>query len=70
MVLAISLIGSFVVAPIVMIAYKNTENSLSTLSQSTVTQASVARWILSYVGISAGIGLVGGGIFGVLMKNV
>jgi hypothetical protein len=38
------------------------------LSKSKVDKASVAQWVLSYVGISAGIGLIGGCIFGLLMK--
>ncbi len=68
LVLAASLIGSFVVAPIVMIAYKNTEIQLSVLSQSTVTKTTTAQWILSYVGISVAISVVSGVIFGILMK--
>jgi len=63
----ISLLGTFFVAPLVLIGMvRNTVNS-SLLMGVPITNADVAGWSLVYVGISVGIGLVSGFGVGALM---
>lgn len=67
--------ASFFIAPIVIIAFYNNDVNLSTLWGSTVSNQvavisnkGIAGWILAYVGISIGIGLVCGFISGLLLR--
>lgn len=54
----ISFLGTFFVAPIVIIALYNNQPPL--LNIEVVSNPNSAGWVLSYVGISAAIGFVGG----------
>jgi hypothetical protein len=74
-ILLISFLGTFFIAPIVLIAYANNSLNLPTLYPSntlttsyTLSNSSVAGWALSYVGVSIAIGLIGAIAIGLLMR--
>lgn len=74
-VLFVSFFGTFAIAPVILIAYYNLDWILTTLSVSNFDKVglplinkSIVGWILSYVGISMGIGLVAGTIVGILLR--
>lgn len=73
----VALLGTFVVAPIVLIAYYENSVDLPTLypqnnptGQFFISSKDVAGWSLVYVGISVGVGLVGGILVGLLLKSL
>jgi hypothetical protein len=74
-ILAISFLGTFFIAPIVLKTYYNYDVDLSTLYNQnapttafTVSNVDSIGWVLVYVGISMGIGLVGGVIMGLFLS--
>jgi hypothetical protein len=76
-VLLVSFLGTFVVSPTVLKTYYNYSVDLQTLHPSnvvssayTVTNIDSVGWVLVYVGVSAGIGLIAGLIVGLIMKFI
>ena len=70
----LSFLGTFVLAPIILISYYDRHWILTTFQVSNfdkvglpIINNSIAGWVLAYVGISVGIGLVGGFVFGFLL---
>ena len=75
--LLISLIGTFGIASIVLIAYYDRHWILTTLEVSNfdkvglpLINSSIAGWVLIYVGISVGIGAVSGLIIALLLHII
>ena len=67
--------ASFFIAPIVLIAFYNNDVNLSTLWGATTSNPNaflgnknIAGWVLAYVGISIGIGLLCGIVTALLLK--
>lgn len=76
-VLFVSFLGTFVVSPTVLKTYYNYSVDLQTLHPAnsistayTITNIDSVGWLLVYVGVSAGIGLVGGLVIGLIMKFI
>lgn len=73
--LLVSFLGGFLIAPIILIAYYHRDWILTTFEVSNfdkeglpLVNASIAGWILSYVGVSIAIGLLSGAVAGALLS--
>ncbi len=64
----ISFLGTFFVAPLVLIGMVQNDVSSNLLMNAWITNADNAGWILSYVGISVGIALASGLVIGLLLR--
>lgn len=64
----ISLLGTFFVAPLVIVGMVNEQVYSDLLANILITEKANAGWVLVYVGISVGIALVGGLIVGLFIK--
>lgn len=76
-VLIVSFLGTFVISPTVLKTYYNYDVDLPTLHPDNtfstayaITNKNIAGWVLVYVGVSAGIGLVSGLVIGLLVKFI
>jgi fructose-specific phosphotransferase system IIC component len=76
-ILIISFVGTFVLAPIILITYYNRDWILTTLEVSNfdyigkpLVSASIVGWILAYVGISMGIAIVSGTLSALLLSGL
>jgi hypothetical protein len=63
----VSFLGTFFVAPLVLIGMVNNGVFSNLLMNSTLTNSEIAGWSLSYVGISIAIALVAGFAVGTLL---
>jgi hypothetical protein len=63
----VSFLGTFVVAPLVLIGMVRNEVFSSLLMNSPLTNSDIAGWSLAYVGISVGVALVAGFSVGAFM---
>jgi hypothetical protein len=64
----VSLLGTFMVAPLVLRGMWNSDVLSNQLNRVTVTSVDSAGWSLVYVGISFGVALVSGAIIGLFLK--
>lgn len=76
-ILIVSFLGTFFIAPTVIKTYYNYSVTLPTLdpnnsasSVNFISKIGAAGWSLVYVGISMGIGLLGGLIIGLIVKSM
>lgn len=72
-ILAVSFVGTFIVAPTTLKTYYNYAVSLTTLQASKIatgyiSNLDIAGWVLAYVGISIAIGLASGLIGGLVLR--
>jgi hypothetical protein len=76
-ILMVSFFGTFAITPVILIAYYNLNWILTTLQVSNfdtvglpLINSSIVGWVLIYVGISIGIGLVGGLMTGLFLRMI
>lgn len=73
-ILVVSIIGTFMIAPIVLKTYYNYSVNLPPLQPSNAATGyflgnlDIAGWVLVYVGVSLAIGILGGLIFGLILR--
>jgi len=67
-ILIVSFLGTFFVAPLVLIGMVRNQVNSNLLGNIPITTTTSAGWILAYVGISVGVALLSGLFVGLLLK--